>query len=59
MRLSEVLKLRKDGINFKDGRIYIHDTKSGTPKRVPMNKTLTEADKRGYEGGQLLSLSGK
>jgi len=44
MRLSEVRLLEKDRVDLKAKfpSIYVHRTKSGKPKRIIMNETLTE-----------------
>jgi integrase len=52
MRKGEILSLRWKNIDFDDGYIYIVQTKSNTPRKVPMNlivKTALSGIKKGGE----------
>lgn len=42
MRKSEVLKLEWRNLDFKLRYIYLHETKSGIPRKVPMNDLVYE-----------------
>jgi integrase len=43
MRLSEILRLRWQDINFDPGFILIRDSKNGRARQVPMDSIVTEA----------------
>ncbi len=42
MRRGEILNLKWENINFIKGYIEIEDSKSGEPRKVPMNSTVAE-----------------
>ena len=46
MRRSEILTLKKDMLNFKEGYILVEETKSGEARKIPMNERLTKTLKK-------------
>ncbi len=53
MRLSEILSMRWEHVDFEHDRIYLPKTKSGKPQNVPMGRTvanLLQVLRRHHEG---------
>ena len=42
MRMGEILRLKWEDIDFERGIIEVTETKSGEPRKIPMNNLLTE-----------------
>lgn len=43
MRLGEIFNLRWSNIDFKNGQIWVRETKNGSPRHVPMTEGIRKA----------------
>lgn len=62
MRKGEILTLKWSNVDFKNGYIYVEQTKNDEPRKLPMNNKLTEtlqSAKKVSKGEYVFSENGK